>query len=102
MSEKHAALGEFAALDPERPWIERMGDWNERFPDWRYSDVRNFARDARHALERVRGAQQDAKSKGTTCQVCHRAIRPEDGPVCVLCREKGGPIGYHRSFSLVW
>ena len=27
------------------------------------------------------------------CQVCHRVLREEDGPICVFCRDKEPPKG---------
>lgn len=55
MSDKHAALGEFAATrPPDERWQRSMERWNARDPQWTYSQVSNFTRDAIKALRRLR------------------------------------------------
>lgn len=56
LSEKHAALGVFAAeINDGRTWNEAMSGWNSKHRGQRYTDVRPFARDARMAYNRILG-----------------------------------------------
>lgn len=52
ISEKHVRLAEFYG-HASGPWRDRLRAWNEAYPDWAYSEVRNFARDCRHAWRRI-------------------------------------------------
>jgi hypothetical protein len=56
MSDKHAELAVFAFEHREgRSWVDVMGLWNERFPEWRYDLMELFNRDAHKAYQRVTG-----------------------------------------------
>jgi hypothetical protein len=64
LSEKHASLAAFEAPQPaERPWKERLRDWNQkcarekRPQKWRYAErvIGRFKRDCRMAVERIVG-----------------------------------------------
>lgn len=58
--EKRAALAVFVAENNDgRTWREVMEAWNREYPKWRYSEVRNFARDARAAYEKITGRRLD-------------------------------------------
>ena len=58
MSEKHLRLAEFYRGGKNKTWVALMEDWNEKQDDedWRYSEPQNFARDCKHAWERLIGA----------------------------------------------
>jgi hypothetical protein len=54
LSEKHSALAwEMATWSLGKPWTERLSEWNERYPKWRYQQESNFRRDAAKARSRV-------------------------------------------------
>ncbi len=53
-SVKHLRLAAFAGAEhDDKPWAERFRLWNERFPDWAYSEQSNFRRDAAEAQRRL-------------------------------------------------
>lgn len=54
LSEKHAQLAAFAAVWPAgETWAQRMSRWNARYPQWKYDQPTNFARDCTQAVRRV-------------------------------------------------
>jgi hypothetical protein len=54
LSVKHLRLAAFAGAEhADKPWAERHGQWNERFPEWAYAAESNFRRDAAVAQRRV-------------------------------------------------
>ncbi len=57
MSEKHLRLAEFYKGSRDMTWYALMTEWNRmhKKPDWRYSESQNFARDCKHAWERLMG-----------------------------------------------
>lgn len=51
---KHLRLAAFTGAEhADKPWAERFRLWNERFPDWAYSEQSNFRRDAAGAQRRL-------------------------------------------------
>ena len=54
MTDKHVRLAEFFEANG-RQWKERMKTWNLEYPEWSYSEVRNFSRDCKRASERLFG-----------------------------------------------
>lgn len=53
LSSKTLALAAFAAERAGKTWSQLMRGWNERYPQWSYSDRRVFARDAKAAVKKV-------------------------------------------------
>lgn len=70
MSQKNLQLALFLAEQQDRPatWRELMDAWNTRFPKWRYTNYRRFARDAALAWQRVTGRKWEAKSRHAEAQ----------------------------------
>jgi len=65
MSQKNLQLALFLAEQQDRSatWRELMAAWNERFPKWRYTNYRRFARDAALAWHRVTGRKWEGKGR---------------------------------------
>ncbi len=59
METKAVALAEFFDTMQEGSWKERMKTWNTEHsdPKWQYTEVRNFARDCKHAARRLFGEE---------------------------------------------
>ena len=59
MESKAIALAEFFDTVQEGGWKERMKAWNTEHsdPKWQYTEVRNFARDCKHAARRLFGEE---------------------------------------------
>jgi hypothetical protein len=57
LSARALELAKFVSGRPKQPWSALMREWNKavarRRPEWRYSLVQNFSRDARRALDRL-------------------------------------------------
>lgn len=70
MSQKNLQLTLFLAEHQDRPatWRELMDAWNSRFPKWRYTNYRRFARDGALAWQRVTGRKWEGKSRHAEAQ----------------------------------
>lgn len=57
VTDKHLTLVRFTARRPAgEPWLVRMRAWNQECPDdWKYKEVKNFARDCKQGLRRLMG-----------------------------------------------
>jgi hypothetical protein len=56
LSEKHEELALFTASKKDNhTWEKLMHLWNEKYPQWAYTNRRNFARDAAAAIRRIVG-----------------------------------------------
>jgi len=56
LTRKHEELALFVATRKDKQtWQEMMEQWNEKYPKWAYSNRRLFARDAKAAIQRIRG-----------------------------------------------
>lgn len=65
ISKKHVELVLFCDGQPnDETWSDRMDAWNEAHPDWTYSEVKNFIRDANQGLRRLLGPSFKFVSKG--------------------------------------
>lgn len=65
MTTKHLALAVFLHAHQGEKYGHLMRLWNEERPEWRYTQVTNFARDAKHAHERLTGQVSNGR-KGAT------------------------------------
>ena len=59
MESKAVALAEFFDTMQEGSWKDRMKTWNAEHsdPKWQYTEIRNFARDCKHAARRLFGEE---------------------------------------------
>lgn len=53
LTDKHVRLAAFAIQRSEKPWGQRLAEWNAEFPAWRYTAESNFRRDALRAQRRL-------------------------------------------------
>lgn len=63
ISEKHLELARFLSdHDPRPTWRKLLARWNSAHPEWKYAEDRwkNFARDSRHAFQRIFGDTKEA------------------------------------------
>jgi hypothetical protein len=52
ISRRHAILGSWT-FDRDEPWADQMREWNSEHPEWVYTAVSNFRRDAARAQRRL-------------------------------------------------
>jgi hypothetical protein len=53
LTDKHVRLAAFAVQRSEKPWGQRLTEWNKEFPAWGYTAESNFRRDALRAQRRL-------------------------------------------------